>query len=134
MDIILCTLDIRTNTLIYSGVKNPLYRITKGELIEYHAQNSTDNNCENGYCQFISTKIQLKISDTIYLCSDGFSDQFGGKHHKKYLRKKLMDFLLNLQDCSMSEQSDRLYKEIEQWREENNEDQTDDILVIGIRI
>jgi serine phosphatase RsbU (regulator of sigma subunit) len=134
MDIILCTLDIRTNTLIYSGVKNPLYRITKGELIEYHAQNSTDNNCENGDCQFISTKIQLKISDTIYLCSDGFSDQFGGKHHKKYLRKKLMDFLLNLQDCSMSEQSDRLYKEIEQWREENNEDQTDDILVIGIRI
>jgi hypothetical protein len=34
----------------------------------------------------------------------------------------------------MSEQSDRLYQEIEQWREENNEDQTDDILVIGIRI
>jgi hypothetical protein len=45
-----------------------------------------------------------------------------------------MDFLLNIQDCSMPEQSDRLYEEIEQWREENNEDQTDDILVIGIRI
>jgi serine phosphatase RsbU (regulator of sigma subunit) len=134
MDIILCTLDIRTNTLFYSGVKNPLYRITDGELIEYQAQNFTDNNCENGDCQFVSTKIQLKISDIIYLCSDGYPDQFGGKHHKKYLRKKLMDFLLNLQDCSMSEQSDRLYQEIEQWREENNEDQTDDILVIGIRI
>ena len=134
MDIILCTLDIRTNTLIYSGVKNPLYRITKGELIEYQAQNEADANYEEDGCKFSSTKIQLKISDIIYLCSDGYPDQFGGKHHKKYLRKKLMDFLLNLQDCSMSEQSDMLYKEIEQWREENNEDQTDDILVIGIRI
>jgi gas vesicle protein len=45
-----------------------------------------------------------------------------------------MNFLLDLQDSSMSEQSDRLYEEIEKWREDNNEDQTDDILVIGIRI
>ena len=134
MDIILCTLDLRTNALSYSGVKNPLYRITKGELIEYPAQNSTNDNCEEGDCKFISTKIQLEISDTIYLCSDGFSDQFGGKHHKKYQKKRLMNFLLNLRDCSMSEQSDRLYEEIEQWKEENSEDQTDDILVIGIRI
>jgi hypothetical protein len=34
----------------------------------------------------------------------------------------------------MPEQSDMLYEEIEQWRDENHEDQTDDILVIGIRI
>jgi serine phosphatase RsbU (regulator of sigma subunit) len=134
MDIVLCTLDIRTNTLIYSSVKNPLYCFSNGELIEYQAQNSTDDNCEDGDCQFVSTKIQLKISDTIYLCSDGYSDQFGGSHHKKYQKKRFMNFLLNLRDCSMSEQSDRLYQEMEHWREENNEDQTDDILVIGIRI
>jgi hypothetical protein len=34
----------------------------------------------------------------------------------------------------MPEQGDRLFEEIEKWREENNEDQTDDILLIGIRI
>ncbi len=134
MDIVLCTLDLQTNALSYSGVKNPLYRITKGELIEYPAQNSTNDNCEDGDCQFISTKIQLEISDTIYLCSDGFSDQFGGKKHKKYQSARLKSYLHSLLDCSMSEQSDRLYQEMEHWRDENNEDQTDDILVIGIRI
>ena len=134
MDIVLCTLDIRSNTLIYAGVKNSLYRITNGELIEYQAQNSTDDNCEGGDCQFISTKIQLNSFDTIYLSSDGYSDQFGGKRHKKYQTGRFKNYLLSLQECSMSEQSDRLYQEIEQWREENNEDQTDDILVIGIRI
>ena len=134
MDIVLCTLDLRTNALSYSGVKNSLYRITKGELIEYPAQNSTNDNCEGGDCQFISTKIQLEISDSIYLCSDGFSDQFGGKKHKKYQSARLKSYLHGLLDCSMSEQSDRLYQEMEHWRDENNEDQTDDILIIGIRI
>lgn len=134
MDIVLCTLDIRSNTLIYAGVKNSLYRITNGELIEYQAQNSTNDNYEGGDCQFISTKIQLNSFDTIYLSSDGYSDQFGGKRHKKYQTVRFKNYLLSLQECSMSEQSDRLYQEIEQWREENNEDQTDDILVIGIRI
>jgi serine phosphatase RsbU (regulator of sigma subunit) len=134
MDIILCILDTRTNTLIYSGVKNPLYHITNGELIEYRSQYLDADICEDVECQFISAKIQLNITDTIYLCSDGYTDQFGGKDHKKYRRKRLMNFLLTLQDYSMPEQSDKLYEEIEHWREENNEDQTDDILVIGIRI
>jgi serine phosphatase RsbU (regulator of sigma subunit) len=134
MDVILCILDNRTNILTYSGVKNPLYHITKGELIEYRAKNFSEDCNENEECQFTSEKIQLNTGDTIYLCSDGYIDQFGGKHHKKYQSARFKCLLQNIQDCSMSEQSDRLYEEIEQWREDNDEDQTDDILVIGIRI
>ena len=134
MDIILCILDTRTNSLIYSGVKNPLYRISNGEIIEYKSHYLDSDECKNGECRFVSTNIQLNVSNTIYLCSDGFTDQFGGKDHKKYSRKRFKNFLAVLQDCSMSEQSDRLYQELEQWREEKNEDQTDDILIIGIRI
>ena len=133
MDIILCVLDTRTNILSYSGVKNPIYHIRNGEITEYQSKNLSEN-IDNDECQFTSEKIQLNTSDTIYLCSDGYTDQFGGKHHKKFQKNRLMNFLLSLQDYSMSEQNDKLYEEIERWREENNEDQTDDILVIGIRI
>lgn len=134
MDIILCSLDTRTNTLNYSGVKNSLYRITSGELIEYKAQNTSGTECEDGDCQFKSTIIQFNISDVIYLFSDGYSDQFGGKNHKRYQTSKLRNFLQSLKDCSLPEQGDKLYEEIEKWREEKNEEQTDDILVLGIRI
>jgi len=134
MDIVLCALDTRTNTLSYSGVKNSLYCISRGELIEYHAQNQTAENCGDGECHFKSTTIRLNISDTIYLFSDGYPDQFGGKKHKRYQTSRLKSFLQSIQVCSMPEQSDKLYEEIEKWREENNEDQTDDILVLGIRI
>jgi len=134
MDIVLCILDLKTNLLTYSGVKNPLYRVTNGEIIVYRAKNIIENCNENDGCLFLSEKIQLNIGDTIYLCSDGYTDQFGGKFHKKYKSSRLKSFLLSIQEYSMSEQSDKLYEEIETWREENNEEQTDDILVIGIRI
>ncbi len=134
MDIALCKLDLRTNLLTYSGVKNPLYHIVNGELIEYRSNNFIENwngNCE---CKFLSETIQLNIGDTIYLGSDGYTDQFGGKNHRKYQNGRFKTFLLDIQKYSMSEQSDKLYREIEDWRAQNNEEQTDDILVIGIKI
>jgi serine phosphatase RsbU (regulator of sigma subunit) len=69
-----------------------------------------------------------------YLCSDGYVDQFGGRNHKKYQSGRFKILLQSIREYSMPEQSDLLYEEIEQWRDENHEDQTDDILVIGIRI
>jgi serine phosphatase RsbU (regulator of sigma subunit) len=134
MDIMLCTLDNKTNELTYSGVKNPLYVISKGEITEYPAQNIAEENCEAEECQFTSSTIRLKHSDIVYLCSDGFSDQFGGRKHKKYQSERFKKFLESICEFSMPEQSDLLYGEIEKWREENNEDQTDDIMVIGIKI
>jgi serine phosphatase RsbU (regulator of sigma subunit) len=134
MDIILCSFDIRTNILTYSGVKNPLYHFTKNELVEHRANNSLDSCIEDGECMFKSDRIQMKTGDSIYLCSDGYTDQFGGKSHKKYQSSRFKTFLKSIQEYPMPEQSDKLYEEIEKWREENNEDQTDDMLVIGIRI
>ena len=134
MDIILCILDIRTNILTYAGVKNPLYHIINGELFEYRAKNSPEDCNVDGECMFSSEKIQLNTGDIIYLCSDGYVDQFGGRHHKKYQSGRLKIFLQSIHEYSMPEQSDLLYEEIEQWRDENHEDQTDDILVIGIRL
>jgi serine phosphatase RsbU (regulator of sigma subunit) len=134
MDISLCILDINTNLLTYAGVMNPLYRITNGELIEYKARNLREECGEGGKCQFTSEKIQLSVGDTLYLFSDGYVDQFGGKLRKKYQSNRFKSFLTSIQEYSMPEQSDRLNEEIESWRDEYNEDQTDDILVIGIRI
>jgi len=68
------------------------------------------------------------------MCTDGFSDQFGGKHHKRFRTGRLKDLLIEIRDLSMPEQSDRLYEEFEKWRNEKDEEQTDDILIAGIRV
>jgi serine phosphatase RsbU (regulator of sigma subunit) len=134
MDITTCLLDSRTNLLTVSGVGNLIYHCSKGKIEEIKLGYFKDDcNVKQEYL-FTQKNIQMADGDTLYLCSDGYADQFGGRNHKKYQRKRLMNFLLKIQDQSMPEQNDLLYEEIERWREENDEEQTDDISIIGIRI
>jgi serine phosphatase RsbU (regulator of sigma subunit) len=133
LDITLCILDITTNVLTYSGVKNPLYHYTNGNVLEYRAQNSAEEFIQEGGSQYRSERIQLKSGDIIYLFSDGYIDQFGGKNHRRYQGSRFKTLLLSINEYPMPEQCDLLYEELEKWRDENHEDQTDDILVIGIR-
>jgi serine phosphatase RsbU (regulator of sigma subunit) len=132
MDIAVCCLDVKTGVVEYAGVRNPLYVIRDGKLTEYKAITFAES-INDEYVPYDET-IEVKAGDTLYIFSDGYSDQFGGKHHKKYQKSRFRDFLLSIQHYSMPEQRDRLYEEIEVWREENDEDQTDDIMVIGVRI
>lgn len=134
MDIILCTLDSDTNILSYSGLGNPLHLVSGGEIITYKTRNLFKGINEQGYYIFESGHIQLRNSDRIYIGSDGFADQFGGSDHKKYMTGRLKSLLLDISDLPMHEQCERLYEELEKWREEGSEEQTDDILLIGIKI
>jgi serine phosphatase RsbU (regulator of sigma subunit) len=134
MDIVLGIFDSETNVLSYSGVRNPFYRITHGKLIEYRANISSDELAGKDRSKFNTSAITLKRGDMIYMFSDGYTDQFGGSSHKKYQTGKLRSFLLSINNRPMAEQGDLLFEEIEKWREEKGEDQTDDILVIGITI
>jgi len=134
LDIALCCYDTRKRILVYSGVGNPLYHISGGKLDEYRPGNHRKKPGGNEDDGYHTESITLKHGDTIYLFSDGYADQFGGKSHKRYQSCRLKNILLTIQDKQMPEQGDMLYEEIEKWREEKNEEQTDDILAIGIRI
>lgn len=134
MDIALCALNTRTNILNYAGAGAPLYHLTRNGLIEYKPQNSSEDCGGQDKFSFVSERIGINYGDAIYLFSDGFADQFGGSSHKKYQSGRFKDLLLAIQSLPMPEQSDRLYEEFVKWRDENDEDQTDDVLVIGIKI
>jgi serine phosphatase RsbU (regulator of sigma subunit) len=134
LDITLCVLDRKSNILSFSGKGCPLFRISNGNLLEYKSSHSIAECGNDNSDSFITESIQLKNSDTIYLFSDGYADQFGGIYRKRYSRKRFKEFLVSIHKNSMSEQSDLLYGEIEKWMEESDEEQIDDILVIGVRI
>jgi len=134
MDVALCTLDLKKHRLKYAGIGNPLYHISAGEFFEYKAGNTREGCDEKANCGFTSETLTLRHGDAIYLFTDGYADQFGGRNHKKYQTGRLKEVLRRINNYPMLEQSDMLYEEIEMWREENNEEQTDDILGIGIRI
>ncbi len=71
-------------------------------------------------------------STIIYLCSDGFQDQFGGAQGKKFMVKRFRELLFSIHHLPMDEQKQILDDTIEQWMAEGKERQIDDILVVGV--
>lgn len=77
--------------------------------------------------------MQLRKGDMIYLFSDGYPDQFGGPSGKKPMYKGFRKVLQEVHLLPVQEQKLALGHALEKWRSKQ-EEQTDDILVIGIRV
>jgi len=138
MDISLCIIDSSTNTLEYAGANNPLWIIrrnenSKAELIEYKADKMPIGIYRHEQEEFTNHSVQLKHGDSVYLSSDGFEDQFGGEKGRKFLAKNLKQLLVDINEQSMLQQKETLEETLTSWMDDNHE-QVDDILVMGLRI
>jgi PAS domain S-box-containing protein len=132
MDIALCAIHLKTHFCQFAGAFNPLYHIRDGELIEYEATKESIGGYKEEEKSFIAHEFTLQKGDTVYLFSDGFIDQFGGKRNKKYMRRRFKELLLGMQDLDMIAQREKLEEEHTKWRGDNK--QVDDMLIIGLRI
>lgn len=133
MDIALCCIDIKGMRLEYAGANNPLYIVRNRELIKLKPDKqpitaSTDTIAK----PFTNNLVELHKGDSIYLFTDGFADQFGGPKGKKFMYKQFGELLISISEKSMEDQKRLLYEAFEAWR--GNQNQVDDVLVIGIRV
>ncbi len=69
---------------------------------------------------------------SFYLFSDGLADQFGQQSGKKFKIKKLQDLLADLNHQPMQEQYRCISELFNDWK--GNLEQTDDVLLIGIKV
>ncbi len=131
MDIAVAVINKRTFNLQYAGANNPLFIIRNKELIELKPT-------RNPVSVFIKEKpfenktFDLQKNDLIYLFSDGYPDQFDSTRTHKFFLKKFKNLLLSISEFDMHEQEKKLEQTLLSWR--GNAPQTDDILVIGIKI
>lgn len=133
MDMTLCILDRKTNMIDIAGANNPLYIFRNENLQEIRADKLPIGYYEAGSTRkFTNNRIQLEKSDTIYLFSDGYADQFGGPRGKKFMVGQLRGFFKQIHQMPMKEQFSTLNQTIEHWR--GNLEQVDDILVLGFRV
>ena len=133
MDIAFCSLDTTTLMLEYSGALSPLVYIRDGKTFEIKP-----DSCSIGISirklnrHFTSHQVQLKANDTIYLFSDGFIDQFGGANRKKFMRQNFVNTLLDISNSKIYDQPALLEDVFLRWK--GNNEQIDDILVVGIKL
>ena len=132
MDIALCSYNIKTRILKYSGANNPLWIVRKGtaEIEEIKANKQPVGNFHKNQ-EFDSHEVIIGKGDTFYLFSDGYADQFGGKDGKKFKSKSFKKLILTMQNKKMGEQREAMDEFFENWKGEL--EQLDDVCVIGVR-
>ena len=133
MDISFYAINQSSLMLQYAGANNSIYIVRQNKLIEIKSDKiAIGGNNENGSKKVFTNHVyQLEKNDCIYLFTDGFADQFGGDNGKKLKYKSFQNLLIEMGDFSMKEQQQKLVSFFQNWK--GDLDQTDDVLVIGIR-
>ncbi|MNJ97469.1 Stage II sporulation protein E (SpoIIE) [compost metagenome] len=135
MDIAICVIDTSKMTMEYAGAYNPIYQVKNGTLnklatdkIPIHLFTSNTDQ------KFTNYQISIEPGESYYLFSDGYADQFGGENRKKFNYKNFQDLILSIQNLPMAKQRDVFNKTIEEWKITSDEEQTDDILILGFKV
>jgi ligand-binding sensor domain-containing protein/serine phosphatase RsbU (regulator of sigma subunit) len=132
MDIAVCVLDKKNKTIQFTGGMNDLIYIHKGKLEVIEADHLSVSVLYSDFGKFTKKEIHFEKGDLVYLASDGFQDQFGGKRDKKFLRQRFHTLLAEIHQMPMALQKEELEKRLQEWM--GSTVQTDDITVMGIRL
>jgi len=133
MDIALIAFNKKTLTLEFAGAYNPLYIVRKGEVFVYKGDRfPIGMTTMDEKKSFTNQIIEIQPGDMLYMCSDGYADQFGSSEVKKYKSGNVKKLLSEIYHLPVNEQKERLEREIMEWKGDLN--QIDDILFIGTKI
>jgi sigma-B regulation protein RsbU (phosphoserine phosphatase) len=132
MEVVVCVIDFNKNKLQFSGAFRPLYLIRDGELKEVKGDPMPIGLYQDEELSFSNKDIIFNEGDLLYLFSDGYIDQFGGSDRKTFRSDNFKKILLEIKDLPLIEQKKYLIKQHEEWK--GVIEQTDDILIVGIRL
>lgn len=136
MELAVCRVYTNIRNIQYAGLNRPMYYYSNNQLNELEPYKYREN-FESIALQMKTQSITLNHNDTVYTFSDGFPDQFGGEDEsisERFKTKRVKQLLSRIQDQSMTSQRETINQTLEQWRQQANQEQTDDIIVIGVRL
>jgi PAS domain S-box-containing protein len=120
-------------TIQYAGAHSPLLIYRNNECIQIKAnKRSIGSHQREDETSFTNHTVQLQKEDMIYMFSDGYADQIGGPENKKMFAQPFRDILQSISSMAITQQKRVLEETIEKWQ--GTQTQTDDILILGIRI
>ncbi len=130
--IAICAIDPNKGEVEYSGSKMPVYYAANGDLQRLEGNRFPAGSPHIQEKFYHTETTSLTKDGMLYLATDGFSNQFGGKQNKKFMRPAFEKLLNSVWNQKVSEQYFVLQKVLDDWK--GRKDQTDDILVVGIKL
>lgn len=136
MDLILLRKELASSQYSFAGANNPLYFIpSEGKSIEALNTNRRPigGQTRNNVKPFTQAELPKDVRGAmVFLCSDGYQDQFGGANNKKFMKKRMRELFLSVSQKNGQEQLEIIEKSYTEWLGEGR--QIDDVLVLGLRL
>ncbi|MBN8693443.1 MAG: tetratricopeptide repeat protein [Bacteroidetes bacterium] len=123
--------DKAANRISYASANNRVLIYTNNTLNELGYDKMPVGQGEK-QDPFTLNNVNYTHGDILYMLTDGYSDQFGGPQGKKFKYKKFSETLENIASLPLSQQKEKLELAFNEWKGE--QEQVDDVCVIGIRI
>jgi PAS domain S-box-containing protein len=132
MDVSLIQISKLTNELKFSGAFRSIIVANTEGLTEFRGSRYPLGFYSGINKVFETTNVQLQKGDCVFLYTDGYVDQFGGENNKKLNKVNFKELIKTASEMQMDEQEAFLEYSFNNWKQD--EEQTDDVLVIGIKI
>jgi PAS domain S-box-containing protein len=131
MDVGLVRIEKKSGELKFAGAFRSALLVQNGEVSELKGSRYPLGFYSGIEKVFEVRTARLKEGDQLYLYSDGFVDQFGGERNKKLNKVNFRELIRTASEMPMEEQEAFLEYSFNNWKQE--EEQTDDVLVIGLK-
>ncbi|HSH53025.1 MAG TPA: SpoIIE family protein phosphatase, partial [Bacteroidales bacterium] len=132
MDISLCVLDKSNGLLQFAGAYNSLFIISKNQSRTIKGDRMPIGIYRNEKKSFTNHEIKIYPGDMLYMFTDGYIDQFGGKNKRKFRIAPFKELIVSIHKKTMYEQKKILKTKFDAWK--GPLEQIDDVLVFGFRI
>lgn len=134
MDLVLIRVDRKKKEIAFAGAQRPLFLWEENELKEIEGDLISISNVEQMNAEPFSTKKHTYKEGAIaYLFSDGIVDQFGGPKGKKFMVRRMREFIQNHANKAVEVQATALTQTFDDWRGSDNP-QLDDVMLLGIQL
>lgn len=133
MEMSLVVIEPEKKRMQFAGAGNPLWYSQCGQLERIRGDRwPIGGEHWVKEVSFTRHEIDLSVSTTLYMFSDGYKDQFGGPHGRKFMRQPLKELLEKNLQYEMDYQKQVLEHTLDEWMQ--GYEQIDDILVMGVKI
>jgi serine phosphatase RsbU (regulator of sigma subunit) len=135
MDMAFLCLDYKNKQVRFAGAKHYVLHASKGDLVEIKGAKFPIGITKfKADYHFEEQTLPLVSGDCFYLQSDGFEDQIAEMEgrRKKLTKKRYIECITQHCQKPFAVQKQKLEQLFEDWRNENA--QTDDITVVGVKI
>ncbi len=125
VDVIICEINLKTHFVRIASTKRPIIISKDNELVVLKKDNTETQ-------QYETKDIQLSKGDTLYLFTDGYSDQFGGDEGKKIKIANVRTLLDDIKELPIPKQEMIIEKYFNDWK--GGYEQIDDVLFMGLKL